>query len=144
MSSDINIILQLLQRQLSQVPPAYSPISPSSHNLAMYGILPRSLEPLTPCTPLEDEETTTPEQVRPPLLAQHRPSFLLPQAGGSWRARGFLQPPCRQSTAKRSWVQAKPRGLEMGVDLPRDASAQCITDFGAQPAISSTTRLPHL
>ncbi|XP_042643248.1 potassium voltage-gated channel subfamily H member 6 isoform X4 [Tyto alba] len=62
MSSDFNIILQLLQRQLSQVPPAYSPISPSSHNLAMYGILPRSLEPLTPCAPLEDEETTTPEQ----------------------------------------------------------------------------------
>ncbi|NWI48814.1 KCNH6 protein, partial [Calyptomena viridis] len=57
MSSDISIILQLLQRQLSQVPPAYSPISPSSHNLAMYGILPRSLEPLAPCAPLEDEET---------------------------------------------------------------------------------------
>ncbi|XP_071654256.1 voltage-gated inwardly rectifying potassium channel KCNH6 isoform X3 [Patagioenas fasciata] len=62
MSSDINIILQLLQRQLSQVPPAYSPISPSSHNLAMYGVLPRSLEPLAPCAPLEDEEPTTPEQ----------------------------------------------------------------------------------
>ncbi|KAM6238791.1 voltage-gated inwardly rectifying potassium channel KCNH6 isoform 2-T2 [Porphyrio hochstetteri] len=62
MSSDINIILQLLQRQLSQVPPAYSPISPSSHNLAMYGIVPRSLEPLAPCAPLEDEEPTAPEQ----------------------------------------------------------------------------------
>ncbi|NXP13400.1 KCNH6 protein, partial [Thinocorus orbignyianus] len=62
MSSDINIILQLLQRQLSQVPPAYSPISPSSHNLAMYGILPRSMEPLTPCAPPEDEEPATPEQ----------------------------------------------------------------------------------
>uniref|UniRef100_U3J3A0 Potassium voltage-gated channel subfamily H member 6 n=1 Tax=Anas platyrhynchos platyrhynchos TaxID=8840 RepID=U3J3A0_ANAPP len=58
MSSDINIILQLLQRQLSQVPPAYSPISPSSHNLAMYGVVPRSLEPLAPCAPLEDEEQT--------------------------------------------------------------------------------------
>ncbi|KFV81852.1 Potassium voltage-gated channel subfamily H member 6, partial [Struthio camelus australis] len=62
MSSDINIILQLLQRQLSQVPPAYSPISPSSHNLAMYGIVPRSLEPLTPCAPLEEEERTAPGQ----------------------------------------------------------------------------------
>ncbi|KFP91316.1 Potassium voltage-gated channel subfamily H member 7, partial [Apaloderma vittatum] len=62
MSSDINIILQLLQRQLSQVPPAYSPISPSSHNLAMYGIVPRSLEPLTPCAPPKDEEMTTLEQ----------------------------------------------------------------------------------
>lgn len=143
MSSDINIILQLLQRQLSQVPPAYSPISPSSHNLAMYGILPRSLEPLTPCAPLEDQETTTPEQVRPPFLAQHQLSFLLPQADGSWRAGGSLQPPCKQSTTKRSWVQAEPRGLETGVDLPRDASAHCIADFGAQPANSSTTRLPH-
>lgn len=82
MSSDINIILQLLQRQLSQVPPAYSPISPSSHNLAMYSILPRSLEPLTPCTPLEDKETTTtPGQVRSPFLAQHWLSFLLPRPG---------------------------------------------------------------
>ncbi|XP_025915034.1 potassium voltage-gated channel subfamily H member 6 [Apteryx rowi] len=62
MSSDINIILQLLQRQLSQVPPAYSPISPSSHNLAMYGIVPRSLEPLAPCAPLEKEEQMTPGQ----------------------------------------------------------------------------------
>uniref|UniRef100_A0A672UIS5 Potassium voltage-gated channel subfamily H member 6 n=1 Tax=Strigops habroptila TaxID=2489341 RepID=A0A672UIS5_STRHB len=62
MSSDINIILQLLQRQLSQVPPAYSPISPSSHSLAMYSILPRSLEPLAPCAPPEDQEPTTPEQ----------------------------------------------------------------------------------
>ncbi|KAM9368906.1 voltage-gated inwardly rectifying potassium channel KCNH6 [Phaethornis superciliosus] len=62
MSSDMNIILQLLQRQLSQVPPAYSPISPSSHNLAMYGVLPRSLEPLTPCSHLEEEESTTLEE----------------------------------------------------------------------------------
>ncbi|NXR68614.1 KCNH6 protein, partial [Rhadina sibilatrix] len=62
MSSDINIILQLLQRQLSQVPPAYSPISPTSHNLAMYGIVPRSLEPLAPCAPLEDQELPTQEQ----------------------------------------------------------------------------------
>ncbi|NXO17203.1 KCNH6 protein, partial [Oriolus oriolus] len=62
MSSDINIILQLLQRQLSQVPPAYSPISPTSHSLAMYGIVPRSLEPLTPCAPLEDQEPGTQEQ----------------------------------------------------------------------------------
>ncbi|NXA93398.1 KCNH6 protein, partial [Melanocharis versteri] len=62
MSSDISIILQLLQRQLSQVPPAYSPISPTSHNLAMYGIVPRSMEPLAPCAPLEDQELPTQEQ----------------------------------------------------------------------------------
>ncbi|XP_015506486.1 potassium voltage-gated channel subfamily H member 6 isoform X1 [Parus major] len=62
MSSDINIILQLLQRQLSQVPPAYSPISPTSHSLAMYGIVPRSLEPLGPCAPLQDQELPSQEQ----------------------------------------------------------------------------------
>ncbi|KAM4884359.1 voltage-gated inwardly rectifying potassium channel KCNH6 [Sylvia borin] len=62
MSSDINIILQLLQRQLSQVPPAYSPISPSSHSLAMYGIVPRSLEPLAPCAPPGDQELPAQEQ----------------------------------------------------------------------------------
>ncbi|XP_062363877.1 potassium voltage-gated channel subfamily H member 6 [Cinclus cinclus] len=62
MSSDINIILQLLQRQLSQVPPAYSPISPSSHSLAMYGIAPRSLEPLAPCAPVQEQELLSQEQ----------------------------------------------------------------------------------
>ncbi|XP_019404014.1 PREDICTED: potassium voltage-gated channel subfamily H member 6 isoform X2 [Crocodylus porosus] len=62
MSSDINIILQMLQRQLSQVPPAYSPISPSSHNLAMYGIVPRGMEPASPCTPLQEEDLTAPGQ----------------------------------------------------------------------------------
>lgn len=78
MSSDINIILQLLQRQLSQVPPAYSPISPSSHNLAMYGIIPRSLEPLTPCAPLEDEQRMAPGQVRSPLMASFCPQMMGP------------------------------------------------------------------
>ncbi|XP_014744914.1 PREDICTED: potassium voltage-gated channel subfamily H member 6 [Sturnus vulgaris] len=62
MSSDISIILQLLQRQLSQVPPAYSPISPSSHSLAMYGLAPRSLEPLAPCAPLQEQELPSQEQ----------------------------------------------------------------------------------
>ncbi|XP_074835156.1 voltage-gated inwardly rectifying potassium channel KCNH6 isoform X2 [Carettochelys insculpta] len=62
MSSDINIILQLLQRQLSQVPPAYSPISPSSHSLAMYSMGPRGMEPTPPCTLLQEEDLTPPEQ----------------------------------------------------------------------------------
>ncbi|XP_039372954.1 potassium voltage-gated channel subfamily H member 6 isoform X1 [Mauremys reevesii] len=57
MSSDITIILQLLQRQLSQVPPAYSPISPSSHSLAMYSMGPRGMEPAPPCTPLQEDLT---------------------------------------------------------------------------------------
>ncbi|XP_053870387.1 potassium voltage-gated channel subfamily H member 6 [Malaclemys terrapin pileata] len=60
MSSDINIILQLLQRQLSQVPPAYSPISPSSHSLAMYSMGPRGMEPAPPCTPLQEKDLTPP------------------------------------------------------------------------------------
>lgn len=83
MSSDINIILQLLQRQLSQVPPAYSPISPTSHSLAMYGLVPRSLEPLAPCAPLEDQELPTQEQVRSLLLAQHPPRSFCPSSGFS-------------------------------------------------------------
>ncbi|KAJ6660553.1 hypothetical protein lerEdw1_017550 [Lerista edwardsae] len=59
MSSDINLILQLLQRQLSQVPPAYSPISPSSHNLALYSMGLRSTEPVPP---LGEEELTPTKQ----------------------------------------------------------------------------------
>uniref|UniRef100_A0A8D0H4E7 Potassium voltage-gated channel subfamily H member 6 n=1 Tax=Sphenodon punctatus TaxID=8508 RepID=A0A8D0H4E7_SPHPU len=62
MSSDVSLILQLLQRQLSQVPPAYSPISPSSHNLALYSMGLKSMEPAPPCTPLEEEDLTPPEQ----------------------------------------------------------------------------------
>ncbi|XP_062988161.1 potassium voltage-gated channel subfamily H member 6 [Elgaria multicarinata webbii] len=59
MTSDISLILQLLQRQLSQVPPAYSPISPSSHNLALYSMNLRSTEPVPP---LEEEELTPTEE----------------------------------------------------------------------------------
>nr|XP_025041733.1 potassium voltage-gated channel subfamily H member 6 [Pelodiscus sinensis] len=62
MSSDITIILQLLQRQLSQVPPAYSPISPSSHSLAMYSLGPRGMEPAPPCSLLQEEDLTPPGQ----------------------------------------------------------------------------------
>lgn len=31
MTADINVILQLLQRQITPVPPAYSSVSPGSH-----------------------------------------------------------------------------------------------------------------
>ncbi|EMP33720.1 Potassium voltage-gated channel subfamily H member 7 [Chelonia mydas] len=62
MSSDINIILQLLQRQVSQVPPAYSPISPSSHSLAMYSMGLRGTEPAPPCMPLQEKDLTPPGQ----------------------------------------------------------------------------------
>ncbi|XP_026573067.1 potassium voltage-gated channel subfamily H member 6 [Pseudonaja textilis] len=56
MSSDINLILQLLQRQLSQVPPAYSSISPSSRNLSLYSMNLRNTEP----DPSLGEEEMTP------------------------------------------------------------------------------------
>lgn len=109
MSSDINIILQLLQRQLSQVPPAYSPISPSSHNLAMYGILPRSLEPLAPCAPLEDEEPTTLEQVRPPFHPG-RAAFLqmglekgVDLPGDASARRGFWGAACHLQHYQLAW-----------------------------------------
>ncbi|CAM4704920.1 voltage-gated inwardly rectifying potassium channel KCNH6 isoform X2 [Caretta caretta] len=62
MSSDINIILQLLQRQVSQVPPAYSPISPSSHSLAMYSMGLRGTEPAPPCMLLQEKDLTPPGQ----------------------------------------------------------------------------------
>lgn len=92
MSSDINIILQLLQRQLSQVPPAYSPISPSSHSLAMYGIAPRSLEPLAPCAPLQEQELPTQEQVRAPSprRAELSPGKARPNTHGSQQSHGLL------------------------------------------------------
>lgn len=106
MSSDIHIILQLLQRQLSQVPPAYSPISPSSHSLAMYGIVPRSLEPLAPCAPLQDQELPTQEQVRSPLLAQPPPASFSPEF-----SPGKAQPHTdgsRQSHGVLPWEQICP------------------------------------
>uniref|UniRef100_A0A803TW11 Potassium voltage-gated channel subfamily H member 6 n=1 Tax=Anolis carolinensis TaxID=28377 RepID=A0A803TW11_ANOCA len=61
MSSDMNLILQLLQRQLSQVPPSYSSISPSSHNLALYNMGLRSTEPASPVG--EEELTPTRENL---------------------------------------------------------------------------------
>nr|XP_034991500.1 potassium voltage-gated channel subfamily H member 6 [Zootoca vivipara] len=63
MSSDLNLILQLLQRQLSQVPPAYSTISPSSHNLALYSMSLRSTEPETPLGEEELTPTKTPSDL---------------------------------------------------------------------------------
>ncbi|XP_072860150.2 voltage-gated inwardly rectifying potassium channel KCNH6 isoform X1 [Pogona vitticeps] len=59
LSSDMNLILQLLQRQMSQVPPSYSSISPSSHNLALYSMSLRSTEPASPVG--EEELTPTKE-----------------------------------------------------------------------------------
>ncbi|XP_066442770.1 potassium voltage-gated channel subfamily H member 6 [Eleutherodactylus coqui] len=74
MSSDINIILQLLQRQLSQIPPAYSPISPSSHTLGLYHSASKSLEPIqsnpslptdSPVSPLQSPGLTDYDDLEP-------------------------------------------------------------------------------
>ncbi|XP_030076977.1 voltage-gated inwardly rectifying potassium channel KCNH6 [Microcaecilia unicolor] len=70
MSSDINIILQLLQRQISQVPPAYSPISPSSHSPGIHSTGSRSLDPVqtnlrqmeSPTSPLQSPSFTNPDR----------------------------------------------------------------------------------
>ncbi|KAG8447003.1 hypothetical protein GDO86_014446 [Hymenochirus boettgeri] len=62
MSTDINIILQLLQRQLSQIPPAYSPISPSSQNLGLYQTTSKSLEPVQTSPSLPTESPVSPLQ----------------------------------------------------------------------------------
>ncbi|XP_072270722.1 voltage-gated inwardly rectifying potassium channel KCNH6 isoform X3 [Pyxicephalus adspersus] len=62
MSSDINIILQLLQRQLSQIPPAYSPISPSSHTLGLYHSTSKSLEPVHSSPSLPADSPISPLQ----------------------------------------------------------------------------------
>ncbi|XP_044303242.1 potassium voltage-gated channel subfamily H member 6 isoform X2 [Varanus komodoensis] len=60
MTSDISLILQLLQRQLSQVPPAYSPISPSSQHVGLYSMSLRSTEPVPP---LQEEELTPTKEI---------------------------------------------------------------------------------
>ncbi|XP_040186636.1 potassium voltage-gated channel subfamily H member 6 isoform X2 [Rana temporaria] len=62
MSSDINIILQLLQRQLSQIPPAYSPISPSSHTLGLYHSATKSLDPVHSSPSLPADSPISPLQ----------------------------------------------------------------------------------
>ncbi|XP_077108782.1 voltage-gated inwardly rectifying potassium channel KCNH6 [Ranitomeya variabilis] len=62
MSADINIILQLLQRQLSQIPPAYSPISPSSQTLGLYHSASKSLEPIQSSTSLPTDSPISPLQ----------------------------------------------------------------------------------
>uniref|UniRef100_A0A6I8Q228 Potassium channel, voltage-gated eag-related subfamily H, member 6 n=1 Tax=Xenopus tropicalis TaxID=8364 RepID=A0A6I8Q228_XENTR len=62
MSSDISIILQLLQRQLSQIPPAYSPASHSSQNLGLYQTTSKSLEPVKSSPSMSAESPVFPLQ----------------------------------------------------------------------------------
>ncbi|KAM4622600.1 voltage-gated inwardly rectifying potassium channel KCNH6 [Discoglossus pictus] len=86
MSSDINIILQMLQRQLSQIPPAYSPISPSSHTPGLYHTASKSLDPVqssqslpadSPSSSLQSPGPTDYNDLEPLILkpnALHLPS----------------------------------------------------------------------
>ncbi|XP_048416779.1 potassium voltage-gated channel subfamily H member 6a isoform X1 [Stegostoma tigrinum] len=65
MTADINIILQLLQRQAVPVPvpPAYSAVSPTSHPIDMYSPLsaePKVLSSTQPATPLSAVPLETP------------------------------------------------------------------------------------
>ncbi|XP_029429686.1 potassium voltage-gated channel subfamily H member 6 isoform X2 [Rhinatrema bivittatum] len=78
MSSDINIILQLLQRQMSLVPTAYSPISPSFHTPGIYSTGSRSLDPVqtnplqveSPESPLQSPRFTNPSLERMCLITK--------------------------------------------------------------------------
>nr|XP_033775067.1 potassium voltage-gated channel subfamily H member 6 isoform X2 [Geotrypetes seraphini] len=77
MSSDINIILQLLQCQISQVPSAYSPISPSSNNSGIHHTGSRSMDPvqtnpyqLEALSPLQSPSFTNPDQEKISLKAK--------------------------------------------------------------------------
>ncbi|XP_043911143.1 potassium voltage-gated channel subfamily H member 6 isoform X2 [Protopterus annectens] len=77
MTSDISMILQLLQRQLSQVPPAYSPVSPVSHNPAMYSVGSRVTEFIPPETPLQEENPSSSPQN--PVYAEIETTKLKPR-----------------------------------------------------------------
>ncbi|KAJ8364419.1 hypothetical protein SKAU_G00132500 [Synaphobranchus kaupii] len=57
MTADINVILQLLQRQVAPVPPAYSAVSPSSRRLR-----PRSPSTQAPVTPARTHSWASPLQ----------------------------------------------------------------------------------
>ncbi|XP_077316245.1 voltage-gated inwardly rectifying potassium channel KCNH6 isoform X2 [Lithobates pipiens] len=113
MSSDINIILQLLQRQLSQIPPAYSPISPSSHTLGLYHSASKSLEPVhrspslpadSPISPLQSPGLTDYNDLEPLNLKSNdlhlsispqEPVGLIPGPGLS---RAHVVPPTEPPT----------------------------------------------
>lgn len=65
MTADINVILQLLQRQMAPVPPAYSSVSSStlpSNSPGLYGTGTPVLHSLYPISPTQ-MDSRTPKQV---------------------------------------------------------------------------------
>ncbi|MBN3312055.1 KCNH7 protein, partial [Atractosteus spatula] len=63
MTADINVILQLLQRQMAPVPPAYSAVSPSTHPpTALYSTGAQVLHSMAPIAPVQIDSLTSPLQ----------------------------------------------------------------------------------
>ncbi|KAG7459768.1 hypothetical protein MATL_G00214240 [Megalops atlanticus] len=65
MTADINVILQLLQRQMAPVPPAYSAVSPSSHPphpSALYGTGAQVIHGVGPIPPVQIDSLASPLQ----------------------------------------------------------------------------------
>lgn len=66
MTADINVILQLLQRQMAPVPPAYSTVSPSTlpaNSAGLYGTGTAVLHTLYPISSIQID-SRAPTQVR--------------------------------------------------------------------------------
>uniref|UniRef100_A0A8C4EWN4 Potassium voltage-gated channel, subfamily H (eag-related), member 6a n=1 Tax=Dicentrarchus labrax TaxID=13489 RepID=A0A8C4EWN4_DICLA len=62
MTADINVILQLLQRQMAPVPPAYSAVSPSPHPphpTTLYSTGAPTIHPVPPIQPVQIDSTAS-------------------------------------------------------------------------------------
>ncbi|XP_062264179.1 potassium voltage-gated channel subfamily H member 6a isoform X2 [Platichthys flesus] len=62
MTADINVILQLLQRQMAPVPPAYSAVSPSphpTHPTTLYSTGPPTVHAVPPVQPVQIDSTAS-------------------------------------------------------------------------------------
>ncbi|MGH0156016.1 UNVERIFIED_CONTAM: hypothetical protein FKN15_029826 [Acipenser sinensis] len=62
MTTDINVILQLLQRQMAPVPPAYSDVSPSSRPPALYCPGAKVMHTTQPVAPVQVDSLASPLQ----------------------------------------------------------------------------------
>ncbi|XP_030263608.1 potassium voltage-gated channel subfamily H member 6a [Sparus aurata] len=59
MTADINVILQLLQRQMAPVPPAYSAVSPSPHPTTLYSTGVPTIHTVPPIQPVQIDSTAS-------------------------------------------------------------------------------------
>ncbi|XP_041122884.1 potassium voltage-gated channel subfamily H member 6-like isoform X1 [Polyodon spathula] len=62
MTTDINVILQLLQRQMALVPPAYSDVSPNTHPPALYCPGAKFMHTTQPVAPVQVDSLASPLQ----------------------------------------------------------------------------------